>query len=591
MAGSRGRDLEIKILSDMDDFDTGRAADDLDDLGKSAKEMGDDVEDATKDVDDAFEKVGDSAKAMESDVGKAADGLDSEMEKAGRAVKGLDDDVDQTAKKVDAAFDKIARSSKSSLSKVDDDARKAGKGMDDFKGEVDSTGREAAASFSGSMEDISDSLQEVSANALAAFGPAGAIVGIAAAAALGTIVSSLQEAADAANEATEETAGLAREIVDAGGALDQVDFEGRFRDWSLEIADNVRWWEVWQDEATTNIEEVDRALADATVTSDAFLAAMASDSPKVMEDVLADLRGEVEALKQAEEDYLEQNPYAETVNGAKVQGYRDQRAGLEDLIATGEDHQEQQERGIALAQRVMETEIEADWARQQASENFGNYRHEVKATNEELELSQGLYDALDSELDGHAAVVEEAARREAVANGDKASSWEEYKDAAVVSIADINAVLESQIQAHADFTANLQQLNQAQIDAAYGIADEMNIPVQQVVQMMVDAPMDARGELVANWNQVGGEGADAMVSSTAQGMAAGRATVRGEAVRIYDDVEGVLSQDITMPTKVSTVSPSDVAWVRQQARNALGTITIPTRLGRPTGSATARNWE
>lgn len=116
-------------------------------------------------------------------VTKAADSLDT-----------LGDQASTTARKVDGAFEKIAASSRSNLRKVDADADRARKGLDDFKDEAHDTGREAAASFSGGFEDITDAVQEISANAFAKLGKAGMAAGGILAVGLGFVISKAQEA-------------------------------------------------------------------------------------------------------------------------------------------------------------------------------------------------------------------------------------------------------------------------------------------------------------------------------------------------------------------------------------------------------------
>ena len=161
----RGRDLKVSILSDADRFDVDKPVKELEKLGEEAL-------DAKRDLD----KLWDEANA-------------SKLDKLG-------DEAKSTASKVDSAFEKIAASSKSNLRKVDDDVDHARRGMDDMKGEAGQSGREAAASFSGGFDSVTDFMQETAANALAGFGAVGGALGIAAAAGMGFLANKAAEAAE-----------------------------------------------------------------------------------------------------------------------------------------------------------------------------------------------------------------------------------------------------------------------------------------------------------------------------------------------------------------------------------------------------------
>lgn len=613
---NRGRDLTISILSNMDEFDTGQAARDLEELGDSAEKMGEQVEDASKKAEGSLDDFSaDKATGEMKDLGSTAQTTAGEVEQ----------EFDSAAERVDAAFDKISQSSATKLRKVDDDARAAGGGMDAFKDNVISSGQQAATSFTGDMEDITGSLQDVSSNALAAFGPYGAIAGMAAAAGLALIVRGLQDAAEEANKAREETSELAQEIIDAGGAMDQVDLAGKLQEWALEIADNKSWWEFWQDGATTNLHKVDKALEESKVTTDEYLSAWSSADPQQAADVLKTLTGELEALNAEQQRYIEMNQ-ADRGDPIRIQQVRDEISAREDLIDELETEQEKRQQAAREAEILLDiqeqevdakraafdatgdyaavlddqsraTEIAAkeeqlhtdaliakDWALQQASDSFGNYQHAVEATNEQLELAEGLYDSVDASLDGHADAVEAAARRVEEEAGKAGDSWEDYKSTAEVGLADVEVAMDKQIEALTNFNANIETLAQqggdAYVAAAYEMAEEYGVPVEQMAQMLVDAPAGKQEEIVGKHREIGTLSGEAQVSATAQGMANKQYETRQAATNVYSEVEGILSKDITMPTKVSNVPGADAARVRANAQASLGTITIPVTVSR-----------
>lgn len=120
----------------------------------------------------------------------------SEMKKSGTSVEDVSDALDDLVRDGDKAGDKLERSfrdiakeakrAETSVSDVGDKGfKKASAGMDDFKGEARQTSAEVAASFDGSAESIAGGFQELAANALSGFGPAGAAAGLALAAGIG----------------------------------------------------------------------------------------------------------------------------------------------------------------------------------------------------------------------------------------------------------------------------------------------------------------------------------------------------------------------------------------------------------------------
>jgi len=154
-----------------------------------------------RDVSDELDKVADSLDDLARDSKKSGDKLG----------EGLEDGAKDGAKAVDKlerSFKDMADSAKKEGKKAGDDigdgfkrgTKDAGDGLRDLKDETNSSFREAAASATGSIEDIGDTAQEVLANAFAGFGPIGAAAGIAAAVGLGAITTAINEEAEASEE-------------------------------------------------------------------------------------------------------------------------------------------------------------------------------------------------------------------------------------------------------------------------------------------------------------------------------------------------------------------------------------------------------
>nr|WP_315266026.1 hypothetical protein [Microbacterium lemovicicum] len=163
--------------------------------------------DPVEDAEGALKKL---SKADSGDIAK-------DMDKAQDATKDLSRELD------DARDDlkKLGYAAKD----AGDDSRKgmdrAKEGVGEFKDEANSTAREAAASFSGSADDIGDAFQEVAANAFAGFGPAGALAGLAAAAGIGVVTAELQRQQEEADKLNERMTEAYQSAAEAGQAYIQ----------------------------------------------------------------------------------------------------------------------------------------------------------------------------------------------------------------------------------------------------------------------------------------------------------------------------------------------------------------------------------
>jgi hypothetical protein len=150
-----------------------------------------------------------------------------------QAVRGIDDIADalddvagefrDTADNADRQLGDIEDSLRQ-LSKVaKQEGKDAGKGLskgvksgaDDAKSEIASSGREAAASFSGGFDDITGFVQESLANAFAGFGPGGAGLGLLAAAGVGIATALFGQAQEEAEKTAERVEDAYQRMLDA----------------------------------------------------------------------------------------------------------------------------------------------------------------------------------------------------------------------------------------------------------------------------------------------------------------------------------------------------------------------------------------
>lgn len=152
-------------------------------------------------LEDAADKLDDLGKS------KGPDKLEAGMKDAQKASEKLGKEVKSTADQIEREF----RDSYKSVAKSSDDGmRAATEGVQDFKQEAEQSAKETAASFDGSFESIVGMAQEVSANALSGFGPAGAVAGLAMAAGIGLAVKGFEDV----NEAQKVTEVAAAEWAD-----------------------------------------------------------------------------------------------------------------------------------------------------------------------------------------------------------------------------------------------------------------------------------------------------------------------------------------------------------------------------------------
>lgn len=504
---ARGRDLTISILSDLDKFETSKAADEMEALGRSAQDM--------------------------------------------------DDKIEQTAHKVDSAFEKIAASSKSNLRKVDDDARRAGDGMDDFKDEVHSTGREAAASFSGSMDDISDAVQEVAANALSAFGPAGALAGIAVASGIGALIAHLETAAEKANEAKESAAGLAQEIIDAGGRIDNVDLEGKIQEWSLAIADDVKWWEVWQKEAVTNVEKVQEAAEATGIATADMLRAMSGADPEESAKVLqmlserqADLNKQVEAQQRIDSQMR-------GARGDKLSALLEERNATNDMVDSLQEQLKGQADALAMSKALTE-----------ATNTFGS------ANEDAVKAIETNIDALKRQEDAMSFYHETIALNEEVAASimGKADAEEATAESIIKSLQETVAAQE---QAEIDRLTIQRTYSDEALALIVASGESMGLTRAESMAKFLAADKKDRAAWVELARKSGFDAGEGAASNYASGIQNKEGTVRNAAAGVHEVASGVLEKGITVPVRVGSASGTYAAR-RQIERDLAGIVVVPT---------------
>lgn len=269
--------FRMSFVSDVREFLSGTRDVEgaLDDVAGELDDVARDAQDAGRDVGDSFDDAG---RRISDSMDDAAKDSDSSLDRISRSFRDL----------VDEARDAGRDISRSVSDGIDDASRRTRDGVDDMKGslkEVGDSARESssemATSFDGSVDGLVDGFSEVAAEAGFAFGPAGGIIGLVAAAAAAKGWADISAAAEGTQE---RVSGAFRAMVDSGN-----DF--------LQSADvNARATEIYEEAA----EELATAGDIATQTGlsrGVAVRALAGDvdALTVVERALADVESQAEA--------------------------------------------------------------------------------------------------------------------------------------------------------------------------------------------------------------------------------------------------------------------------------------------------------
>lgn len=499
------RDLKVSVLSNADRFDLAKPADELEQVADGAAHAGDELS--------QLSSAGDELRAVGQDAGRA-----------GADVKGLGEDVERAADRVDAAFDKIAAASKRSTSKVDDAADKGSESLRDMGEEGSGTARELAASFDGSAASIQDGMQEAATNVLAALGPIGAGVGVAAGLGIGFLRGQ-------AEKLKEEVSGIVGRLIEARG---QVDRSG--------VLDQLR--QLAEDGTITDLAAQARA---ANIDVSDYLRAMAGD-PAALErtrDRLADING-----------LLVDNPLDMTSRDAVdfSRALYDVQTGLDDTAT---------KYGLAA----------------QASQEYAD------ASGVSLEVTQAFTDAQSGFVDGIGAYQTVLANKEeaerttaeatAAATKSQTDSWEDYVTDVTVSVDEYLDQLEAQVTAQEEWSTNLETL--ARRGVSEGVLAELarmgpeGAPLVAKLTTASDAELT---RLVGLYRRKGQDASDELEGA----IAAGRPGIAGEVAAIRQDMRDRLTPPIPMRATLSGPTPGQVSAVRRDVQNNMAPVEIPVML-------------
>lgn len=405
-------------------------------------------------VIEPLEDASDVLKDLGRDGEKTGDKLEDAMRDAQR-------DTEKLAKEYDLLGDKIRESSRRGGNALKANTKEAtsqaAQDLGELKDEALQNASETFSSFDGSFDSLVDGIQGTLGGIVSNIGPVGAIAGAAAAVGLGLITAELQKSAERAAEIREQTSELTKEIIDAGGSIDKVAIADKVRDWSLEIADNKEWWELWQESALTNLDKV-REVADKTGygLQDVFDAMSGQDTSGAL-DMLDDMEDRLGEVNDAYQD-LARAKLGGTDRAVELKREKD---ALEDATTAIRDRLDMNDQAIEDARTIT------------ALQDQQIAREEALAQAEETRAD--AMDALQGELD------------------EGISSWNEYidKETGAVDPAAYLAGMQARMDATANFNGNVQLMAEKfkLSDEEIQVLLDQGIDFAPMLQSIIDSGM------------------------------------------------------------------------------------------------------
>jgi hypothetical protein len=497
-------------------------------------------------IDDLRDEIA-NVKAV--DINADTKQAEQEIRKLKSSIKALSDDA--KAEPIDIGGGDIGHSVNAGL-------EEAGEGVKNFGEEANQTSREVAASFDGSIESIAGGFQELAANALGGFGPAGIVAGLGIAAGIGLGMKALQSIADEANEAKQEVIDLAAEIRDAGGSIDDLDWTSKLQEFGDVVVDNKSWWELWQKSAVTNLDKV-RDIAEKTgVGVEDLFKGMAGDAPAAhraieeLNEKIADQQEIVDNLADATGGLnSEQGQINATQRDAlhTLEGYRGE---LEESVQTTLDA-EQRNKDLAAA---MGTTVEALQAQQEATEAAEQAKKDDAAAAEALKdaYAQMVADIADPAsvynelMTSNTTKMHETAQAAADDSDSMTDSWEDFAVGVTVSTQELINEWNRQAEAAKQFETNLGIIAAA---GGQAMADEMRKAGPEVAGAIAETiatsdPAKQQEAFVA-WGLASGK-------SSASGIGTGLEAPTSK-TKVQGGINSLFSSLTTPPIPISFQAP------------------------------------
>lgn len=185
----------------------------LDPLEDVSTALDDVARDSTQANGKVVSGLKDSARAAETlgkEGDKAGDKLVASLKDAQKATDRTGDDYKTLGRVIDRESKEAGRNFGQNIKRGTDEAED---GLREMGDETQSTAKEFAASFDGSISSVGDAIQELAANAFVGFGPAGVVAGIAAAVGIGALFTAIQAGAE---ESEQRVQGMYEDMIASG---------------------------------------------------------------------------------------------------------------------------------------------------------------------------------------------------------------------------------------------------------------------------------------------------------------------------------------------------------------------------------------
>jgi hypothetical protein len=547
--------------------------------------------DALQDTIETFE---DLARQADRSTDKAGDGLAADVRDGGRTAERALSDLEDRFRDTAA---QAQRSTKAAGDSLGDDfkrgARDAEEGTRQLKENAGSNFKELGASFDGTAQGMADGLQGFVAEATEGFGPAGLAAGAAFAIGIGVAQAKLQEIADKVNELKDQAAQLAVEWSEATDPERVAILAKRWDDLSTKIVDAKSWFELWQDDAVTAVEKIDKAASVAGPDVERFMSSFTESDAvarqKELGDVLDDVQQSSARLGDEIADLtVKQRASAEaaragmtidwtTADAERLETLRQQKNALDGFLPLVRDEYNLTAKSNALIEtqaRLRGQSVEQYEQEQAATKRAADAQQAYLDTLSEAAEPVGQYQALlEQKQDADRA----AAEATAAATEDTSDSWEQYAHDVTVTMTDLIDKLNAQAKRRGEFEANCAAIAQA---GGQAIADELRGQGPEaagaVADLIAHATSDEQARYFASWSLATGKAA-------ANGMATG---ITGQSAAVLAAAQGVVNgaaQGVSMP---QLVYGANVAGLQEAVNQAARSIQMPNlefvaRVGRP----------
>lgn len=501
--------------------------DSLDDVGDASKDAAREGERNLDQLSDALGDVADDAKDTGRDVGRALDGIgDDAGDEADTLERKFSDSLKAVSKQAKTTGDDVG----SHMKKGADDAEE---GMKTLKENAGANFKEVGASFDGTVDGMFDSMQGFVAEATEGFGPLGLAAGAAVGVGLGILQSQLQAAADKVNELKEKAGELAVEYANATDTERWEALQEQIDELSTTLTDSKSWFEVWQSDARTAIEDVAAAIDAGVISAEEFNdVAYEPDVRKraeLLRDTIDSLNEKIDDNKQKISESVDQyNVYSGFIGQDVVTAsgelrdelvkQTDAAQGVKDVLSRWLD-----EADATVA--ILEAQATA------AGKNVDEYLEWKQAAADAQAASESFHDALagmsdptdllDGALEDSSSKVREWAQAQADATADATDTWEDFKEDAPASVAleDMLAQLDRIIAENESFKENLRLLGERGFGA---LAEELKAGGPDANGAIVEALTQATDDTVQRF-------------AAGKGYLTGKNLVHGAASAFNDD--------------------------------------------------------